>query len=102
MYRPERRATPATENVSMHTEKTRQSVRLSVFGPLSDLLGESDREVSLSFPTDAEALRGELETTYPELAGRRYQIAVDERILPASESIPAAEEVALLPPFAGG
>lgn len=86
----------------MHMERTRQSVRLSVFGPLTDLLGGGARELSLSFPTDAEAIRAELETAYPELAGRRYQIAVDERIPPVSERIVAAEEVALLPPFAGG
>ena len=83
------------------TSETR-TVRLSVFGPLTDVLGPEGREMELSFPVDADRLRRELAERYPELDGRRYQIAVDERIVRGNEPISEAREIALLPPFAGG
>lgn len=77
-------------------------VQIAAFGPLTDVLGDEPIEVSVSLPTTVGALRAELLRRFPGLAGHRYRLAVDERLVAEEASIAAAGEIALLPPFAGG
>lgn len=77
-------------------------VRISAFGPLTDVLGSEPIEASVSLPATVAVLREELTRRFPALEGQRYRLAVDERLVPEEASIPAAGEIALLPPFAGG
>jgi molybdopterin converting factor small subunit len=78
------------------------TVRVAVFGPLTDLFETGALQLELRFPTTAEELRSQLGRSLPELADRRFQIAVDERIVRGGDVVEAAREIALLPPFAGG
>ena len=77
-------------------------VRLSVFGPLTEVLESGELELEITLPASAEVLREELTRLRPSLSGRRFQIAVDERIVRGSDRVESAREIALLPPFAGG
>jgi molybdopterin converting factor small subunit len=86
----------------MDGTQQRQKVRVSAFGPLTEILAEAVFELELSFPAAAEDLAAELARQVPALRGRRYQLAVDERIVRGSQPITEATEIALLPPFAGG
>ncbi len=77
-------------------------VQIAAFGPLTDVLGGEPIEVHVSLPASVAALRAELTRRFPGLAGQRYRLAVDERLVAEEASITAAAEIALLPPFAGG
>lgn len=77
-------------------------VQIAAFGPLTDVLGSEPIEMDVSLPATVAALRAELIRRFPGLAGQRYRLAVDERLVAEDASITAADEIALLPPFAGG
>jgi molybdopterin converting factor small subunit len=49
-----------------------------------------------------DALRRELSQRIPGLAGLSYAIAVDRRIVRSDMALSGDEEIAVLPPFAGG
>lgn len=84
------------------TARGTATVRLSVFGPLTEVLESAELELELALPATAEGLREELAQLRPSLSGHRFQIAVDERIVRGSDRVESAREIALLPPFAGG
>ncbi|MFP4567186.1 MAG: MoaD/ThiS family protein [Spirochaetaceae bacterium] len=77
-------------------------LQVAAFGPLTDVLGSEPLEVSVPLPMTAASLREELIRRFPGLAGHRFRLAADERLMPEEASIAAAREIALLPPFAGG
>ena len=83
------------------TSPTTTLVPVRPFGPLSERM-PVDATIELQLPLPAAAIRERLIAAYPKLGEQRFRIAVDAR-LPAEESvITEAEEIALLPPFAGG
>lgn len=49
-----------------------------------------------------EALRLQLLAHIPELGRMRYAIAVDRQVVTADLPLTGSEEIAVLPPFAGG
>lgn len=93
-----------TEHTPSHeTASQPRTVKIAVFGPLTEVVGAGELEVELTLPASAARLDAELRRRRPELDGRRYQIAADERIVRGEEVIHAdVGEIALLPPFAGG
>ena len=76
-------------------------VKVLPFGPLSEVISpESSLELALPLP--AAALRESLVTRFPVLKEHTFRIAVDKRMPREETVITDAEEIALLPPFAGG
>ena len=84
------------------TETMQGEVVVRFFGPLEEILGESEGVISLEYPQTAATLRNQLEIAFPRLKGGVFAIAVDQAILGEGRSISSAGEIALLPPFAGG
>lgn len=72
------------------------------FGPLEEVLGVPEKTVTLSYPQSDVSLRDALVAAFPRLHGRVFSIAVDQVIVAEGQTITAAREIALLPPFAGG
>lgn len=70
------------------------------FGKISEII-PSDYRIDESFQ-DVAGLKSFLETTFPNLSGKTYLIAVNQQIANPGDTIPANAEVALLPPFSGG
>ena len=77
-------------------------VRITLFGPLTDVVETPEFDLELPLPQVARELDVRLRRLVPSLAEHRFQLAVDERIVPGHEVITEAREIALLPPFAGG
>lgn len=82
------------------------TVKILYFGSIRDITGcSSDRVTDCS--TIGEILE-QLKTRYPAIEGIRYQISLNRQLLPnpipdARYPIPSdGDEIALLPPFAGG
>ena len=65
--------------------------RVLLFGPLRDLAGWRERELSAEDPRLAEAL-----------AAPGVQVALDQAIVRGDAALAPAAEVAFLPPMSGG
>lgn len=77
------------------------AVHLRAFGPLSDKMPQN-ATIELPLPLRVAAIRERLLAAYPVLQGHAFRIAVDARLQGEEVVVTEAEEIALLPPFAGG
>lgn len=78
------------------------AITVAVFGPLTDIFTESRFRAVVTLPSTAADLRTELIQQYPELTDHRFQMAVDDIMVGPETAVHVAEEIALLPAFAGG
>jgi molybdopterin converting factor small subunit len=74
-------------------------MKVLLFGMIAQKAGAA--EVTATALT-AHALKRELEQRIPGLDRMSYALAIDRRIVKEDIPINGSEEVALLPPFAGG
>lgn len=70
-----------------------------LFGLIAEKAGTT--KMWLDVPT-VDALRRSLAEQIPGFAGLSYAIAVDRRIVTGDRALSGKEQVAVLPPFAGG
>lgn len=74
-------------------------MNVQLFGMIAEKAGVDTLSVEAASIT---ALRAVLEQRIPGLAELQYAIAVDRRIVRDDRPLTGREELALLPPFAGG
>lgn len=75
-------------------------VTINYFGMITDITKRDQEAMETSVDTISE-LVGQLETNYPDLKHKNFQIAQGGRIVDKQNNL-SGEEIALLPPFAGG
>lgn len=76
------------------------SIRIKLFGLLADTIGKPLLELNGVENTDS--LKQILFFDYPGLKNCQFIIAVDKKIIKQNQKLNPGDEVALLPPFAGG
>ena len=76
------------------------SVRVLFFSLLSDKAGTSETEVN--GVTSLDTLLQQLKNNYPFLNDYRFLIAKNQEIVKANVPLADGDEIALMPPFAGG
>lgn len=76
------------------------SIRIKLFGLLADTIGKPQLELNGVENTDS--LKQILFSDYPGLKNCQFIIAVDKKIIKQNQKLNSGDEVALLPPFAGG
>ncbi len=75
-------------------------IKLLTFGVFGDLTGKSCHELTgMKTVTDIETY---LKESYPETQKFKYKIAVNTKVVDGSKELSDGDEVAILPPFAGG
>lgn len=74
-------------------------MEVRLFGAIAEKAGAST--IQLDAPTVAE-LRQALIQRIPGLANLSHAIAVERRIVTGDHALSGTEEIAVLPPFAGG
>ena len=77
-----------------------KTVKVLFFGALSEISGREQQTIELS--GKLADLIEMLNTENPGLLNKRYSIAVNQEIAPVDRDLSDGDEVALLPPFAGG
>jgi molybdopterin converting factor subunit 1 len=79
-------------------------VKLLAFGGTREIIGAGEIEFALSGPCTIEEFMSELCRRYPALTPHRrsLRLAVNGTYASAGELINAGDEVALIPPVAGG
>jgi molybdopterin synthase sulfur carrier subunit len=75
-------------------------VKVLVFGQLTDIIKNS--EILIGDVSDTDTLVEKLQKLYPEIAGSRYAIALDKKVIKENTTLPENSVIALLPPFSGG
>lgn len=74
-------------------------MQVLLFGSIAEKAGSALLQVEASSVT---MLRLELVQRIPELRSMRYAIAVDRMVITDDRELTGTEEIAVLPPFAGG
>lgn len=74
-------------------------MQVLLFGSIAEKAGSAVLQVEAS---SVATLRQVLIKRVPELEHMRYAIAVDRRVVTDDRELTGAEEIAVLPPFAGG
>lgn len=74
-------------------------ISIMVFGQLTDITGTS---LSLDDVSDTDGLVKKLNKLYPELAEKKYVVAVDKQVVTTNTILNNNNTIALLPPFSGG
>jgi molybdopterin converting factor small subunit len=75
-------------------------IRVLVFGQLLDITGDADMQ--FEFVADTKKLQQVLHARFPELANRKYLIAVEKQLVNDNIPLQNGNTIALLPPFSGG
>jgi molybdopterin converting factor small subunit len=75
-------------------------VEIILFGQLTDIAGRD--KIVISNVSDTDELVRAIEQQYPAMAGAKYIIAADKRVVGTNTRINEKTELALLPPFSGG
>lgn len=74
---------------------------INYFGMIAEAVGSSKADFELHGKNVSD-LKNELEYTFPELVGMSCQIAVNQKLVSGENEINEQDEIAVLPPFAGG
>ncbi len=75
-------------------------IKVLFFGMLSEITGTASME--LENMENIRILQSHLWKTYPEIKDMDYRFAVNKEIINGKHELKDGDEVALLPPFAGG
>ena len=76
------------------------SIRVKLFGLLADAAGKS--ELQIENASDTDSLKKQMLLDYPNLANKSFIVAVRKQIIGNNQKLENGDEVAFLPPFAGG
>ena len=76
------------------------SITIKLFGSLVDAVGKN--EIPMQDITDTDSVRKKLIADFPVLENHSFVVAVSKRIVRENKKLNTGDEVALLPPFAGG
>ena len=78
-------------------------INTKYFGLIADITNKKEEQISIEEKNTTVAfLKSVMETNYPDLKKTNYSIAVNQAIASTATSIKDHDEIALLPPFAGG
>ena len=75
-------------------------IKVLLFGMLSEITGAT--ELKLKDIENIRMLQSYLWKNYPEMKDMDYRFAVNKEIIDGKYELKNGDEVALLPPFAGG
>ena len=78
------------------------TVETYYYGMISDKLERSSEQLSFDNESIEINLRNYFENRYPVLKGLTYKIAVNQELTEVISTSSSINEIALLPPFAGG
>lgn len=77
-------------------------IKIKYFGLLAEAMHKTETIITLKENCTVEELKNILLSIYPALEGKEFKIAVNKNIVTEKAIILPTDELALLPPFAGG
>jgi len=76
-------------------------LKLKYFGMIAEAVGKEEESYNFS-ATSVDDLKIALKNNYSKLSNMNYKVAVNQSIAESNMLLKENDEVALLPPFAGG
>ena len=76
--------------------------KVKYFGRIAELIGKTEENIEAENIITIADFQDELIQKYNELTNEKFSIAVDMKIMDLTASMNDANEIAILPPFAGG
>lgn len=76
-------------------------LKLKYFGMIAEAVGKENEEFDFAY-SSVEELDKVLKNQYAKLSSMNYKIAVNQSFVEPSVLLKENDEIALLPPFAGG
>ena len=78
-------------------------ITVKYFGLVADITQKKEEQLFLENEAmTLNQLQSKLEAQYPELKNTTYSFAINQSLSQSNESLKNNDEIALLPPFAGG
>jgi len=77
-------------------------IKIKYFGLLAEAMNKEATIVTLKENCTVQELKSTLLSIYPALKGKEFKVAVNKNIVTEKAIILPTDELALLPPFAGG
>ena len=77
-------------------------IKIKCFGLLAEAMKQEEMIVSLKKNDTVQDLKNTLLSRFPALVGKEFKVAVNKNIVTENVVILPTDELALLPPFAGG
>lgn len=75
-------------------------IKLIYFGSVMDITAISGETIEA--PETLEKLNAELLSRFPRLSGISYRFSINRQLITGDKPLKDDDEIALLPPFAGG
>ena len=76
------------------------SLHIKLFGQLADLVASNN--ISLEGVQDINSMKESVFRKFPQLEKASFLIACNQEIITGNKTLHADDEIAFLPPFAGG
>lgn len=76
------------------------NIQVTFFGSLTDLIGKP--KLIVNSCNDTQSLKEKLISEYPKLKNSVFLISVNKKLIKNNQKLEHGNEVAFLPPFAGG
>ena len=77
-------------------------IKVKYFGMLSELVGKEQEVLEMESGSDTSALKEKLFKKYDSLSTYDYKLALNLDLIQGEASLKDNDEVAFLPPYAGG
>jgi len=77
-------------------------IEVKYFGLLAEAVNKSTEELELEANSTVLELQNLVKERYPELQNKSFKVAVNQDLVEGEVVLSEQDEVALLPPFAGG
>lgn len=79
-------------------------LKILLFGILAYIAGKSGIEIEIEIDktADTDSLQKKVNETYPDFIKTNYALSLNKKIVNSNQQININDEIALLPPFAGG
>lgn len=76
------------------------NIHIRLFGSLAELVGK--QEFNINDCMDTNAVKEKLITEFPQLKKCEFLISVNKQIVKTNQKLEPGNEIAFLPPYAGG
>jgi molybdopterin synthase sulfur carrier subunit len=77
-------------------------IKIKCFGLLAEAMKKEETTITLKENCTVQELRNTLLSMFPALEGKEFKVAVNKNIVIEKTVLSPMDELALLPPFAGG
>lgn len=77
-------------------------LNINYFGLVAEATQCQQEQLTVAADCTVAALQQQLYQLHPALQDKPFRVAVNRAFVPAEQLLQAADEIALLPPFAGG